>query len=43
MPRFIATLFILRLFPLRIVDTFSDFFGINHAMDEFKGRTRQDM
>jgi all-trans-retinol dehydrogenase (NAD+) len=42
MPRFVAALFILRLFPLRLFDLFSDFFGINHAMDEFKGRTRQD-
>lgn len=42
MPRFVATLFILRLFPLRLFDAVSDFFGINHAMDEFKGRARQD-
>jgi all-trans-retinol dehydrogenase (NAD+) len=38
MPRFIAALFILRLFPLGFFDTVAGFFGINHAMDEFKGR-----
>jgi all-trans-retinol dehydrogenase (NAD+) len=38
MPRFANTLFVLRLFPPALVDMAADFFGINHAMDEFKGR-----
>jgi all-trans-retinol dehydrogenase (NAD+) len=38
MPPFVATLFILRLFPLGLFDRIASFFGINHAMDEFKGR-----
>jgi all-trans-retinol dehydrogenase (NAD+) len=38
MPRFAAALFILRLLPLGVFDAAADFFGINHAMDEFKGK-----
>jgi all-trans-retinol dehydrogenase (NAD+) len=38
MPRFVGTLFILRLFPPAVVDTAAAFFGISRAMDEFKGR-----
>ncbi|MDR1971276.1 MAG: SDR family oxidoreductase [Treponema sp.] len=38
MPRFVGAVFILRLFPVRVLDLFAGFFGINHAMDEFSGR-----
>jgi all-trans-retinol dehydrogenase (NAD+) len=38
MPRFVGIIFILRLFPPVILDTAAGFFGINHTMDEFKGR-----
>jgi all-trans-retinol dehydrogenase (NAD+) len=39
LPPFVGTLFILRLFPPAVMDAIASFFGINHAMDEFKGRT----
>jgi all-trans-retinol dehydrogenase (NAD+) len=38
MPRLINSLFLLRLLPLGVFDMIADFFGINHAMDEFKGK-----
>jgi all-trans-retinol dehydrogenase (NAD+) len=38
MPRFIYTIYILRLLPIWAVDLAADFFGISHAMDDFKGR-----
>ncbi|MDR3249433.1 MAG: SDR family oxidoreductase [Treponema sp.] len=38
MPRFVSTLFLLRLFPIPWVDAIADFVGISHSMDEFKGR-----
>jgi all-trans-retinol dehydrogenase (NAD+) len=39
MPCFVYGVFLLRLFPLGILDFFADLFGINHAMDEFTGRS----
>ncbi|MDR0643526.1 MAG: SDR family oxidoreductase [Treponema sp.] len=38
MPRFAYSVFLLRLFPTTILDVMADFFGVNQAMDEFKGR-----
>jgi all-trans-retinol dehydrogenase (NAD+) len=38
LPPFAGSTLILRLFPPRLFDAAADFFGINHAMDEFKGR-----
>jgi all-trans-retinol dehydrogenase (NAD+) len=38
MPRFVYGLFFLRLFPVTIVDGLANFFGVNHAMDNFAGR-----
>lgn len=37
-PRFAATTLILRLLPPSLLDVIADFFGINHSMDDFKGR-----
>ena len=39
MPRFVNTVFILSLLPTWAIDLAADFFGISHAMDDFKGRT----
>jgi len=39
MPRFVYTIFILRLFPTWVLDMAADIFGINHAMDNFRGRS----
>jgi all-trans-retinol dehydrogenase (NAD+) len=39
MPRFVYTVYLLRLFPIWVVDLAADFFGISHAMDDFKGRS----
>ncbi|MDR2052140.1 MAG: SDR family oxidoreductase [Treponema sp.] len=38
-PPFIYTVFLLRLFPAFIFDGVVEFFGINHSMDYFTGRT----
>lgn len=38
MPRFVNSLFIVRLFPIKIFDAIVSFFGINNTMDNFKGR-----
>jgi all-trans-retinol dehydrogenase (NAD+) len=38
MPRFVYSVFILRLLPTWALDLVADFFGISHAMDDFKGR-----
>ncbi|MDR0784897.1 MAG: SDR family oxidoreductase [Treponema sp.] len=38
MPRFVYSVFFLRLFPTAVLDAMADFFGVNQAMDEFKGR-----
>jgi len=38
MPRFAFTALLLRIFPLGVLDTVADFFGISHAMDDFTGR-----
>jgi all-trans-retinol dehydrogenase (NAD+) len=38
LPRFVYTVFILRLFPSPFIDFIADVFGISHCMDGFKGR-----
>jgi all-trans-retinol dehydrogenase (NAD+) len=38
MPGFVLSLFILRIFPVGFFDKVIGFFGINHTMDDFKGR-----
>jgi all-trans-retinol dehydrogenase (NAD+) len=39
MPRFVYFILFLRLLPTAVLDRVVDFFGINHTMDEFRGRT----
>jgi len=39
MPPFVYTVFLLRLLPTCVLDFAANFFGINHAMDDFKGRS----
>jgi all-trans-retinol dehydrogenase (NAD+) len=39
MPPFIYAVFWLRLLPAAALDVMADFFGINHSMDHFTGRT----
>jgi len=38
-PWFVNTLALLRLLPVKVMDLTADFFGINHGMDAFHGRT----
>jgi all-trans-retinol dehydrogenase (NAD+) len=38
MPRFVYSVYLLRLLPPSIMDWIANFFGISHAMDDFKGR-----
>jgi all-trans-retinol dehydrogenase (NAD+) len=38
MPPFVYLVFLLRLFPTAVLDWAAWFFGINHSMDEFRGR-----
>jgi len=38
MPVFAYSVLLLRCFPLGMLDAIADFFGISHAMDDFKGR-----
>ena len=38
MPRFVYTIFPLRLLPVSLQDTILDFLGINNSMDDFLGR-----
>jgi all-trans-retinol dehydrogenase (NAD+) len=38
MPPFVYLIFLLRLFPTAFLDWAAQFFGINHSMDEFRGR-----
>ncbi|MBP6787283.1 MAG: hypothetical protein KA170_06835, partial [Candidatus Promineofilum sp.] len=38
MPPFVLSLFPTRLLPPALFDQVVTFFGINHTMDEFKGR-----
>jgi len=38
-PRFVYSIYLLRLLPPTMMDGIADFFGISHAMDDFKGRT----
>lgn len=37
-PLFVYSVFLLKIFPVKIYDTLLKFFGINSAMDNFKGR-----
>ena len=39
MPRFVFTVFLLRILPTCVLDWAANFFGISHAMDDFRGRT----
>jgi all-trans-retinol dehydrogenase (NAD+) len=39
MPRFVYSVFLLRLLPTWVLDVAANFFGISHAMDDFRGRT----
>ena len=39
MPWFVNSLPLLRVLPVKLADAMADFFGINHGMDEFQGRT----
>jgi len=38
MPWFVHTVFLMRLFPIAVMDALAGFFGINHSMDHFQGR-----
>ncbi len=38
MPRFVYSVYLLRLLPVAWFDALADFFGVNRAMDTFKGR-----
>jgi len=38
MPRFVYSIYFLRLLSPTMMDGVADFFGISHAMDDFKGR-----
>jgi all-trans-retinol dehydrogenase (NAD+) len=38
MPRFVYSLYLLRVMPVAVLDAAADFFGISHAMDDFTGR-----
>jgi all-trans-retinol dehydrogenase (NAD+) len=40
MPAFVYSVFLLRLLPVPFLDRAVDFFGINHSMDHFTGRSR---
>ncbi len=38
MPRFVYSVYLLRLLPVALFDPLADFFGVNSAMDKFRGR-----
>jgi len=38
MPRFVYTVYLLRLLPPAVMDWTANLFGISHAMDDFRGR-----
>jgi len=38
MPRFVYSVYLLRLLPAVMFDPLADFFGVNSAMDKFRGR-----
>ncbi len=38
MPRFVYSVYLLRLFPVGFFDLMADFFGVSASMEEFKGR-----
>ncbi len=40
MPRFVYAVYMIRLLPVGAFDAIADFFGINHTMDNFTGRTK---
>ena len=39
MPRFVYSVFLLRLLPVAVMDVIADFFGMTRAMDHFTGRS----
>ncbi len=39
MPRFVYSVFLLRLLPVSVMDLVADFFGLTRAMDHFTGRS----
>ena len=39
MPPFVYSVFFLRLLPVAVFDAAADFFGVNHSMDRFTGRS----
>ena len=39
MPRFVYSVFLLRLLPVAVMDAVADFFGMTRAMDHFTGRS----
>ncbi|MDR1099431.1 MAG: SDR family oxidoreductase [Treponema sp.] len=39
MPFFVRSIFFLRLFPTAVFDAVANFFGINHSMDHFQGKS----
>lgn len=39
-PWFANTVFLMRLFPVTVMDALAEFFGINHSMDHFQGRQK---
>lgn len=41
MPGFVNSVFWMRILPLSAVDALAGFFGINHSMDHFVGRTQE--
>lgn len=42
MPKFVYTIFPLRLLPVAVQDTIFEFLGINRSMDEFVGKTAKN-
>ena len=38
MPKFVHVIPVVRALPIRAFDRVSDFFGVNHTMDDFRGR-----
>ncbi|MDR0602132.1 MAG: SDR family oxidoreductase [Treponema sp.] len=39
MPRFVCSVFFLRLLPVSVFDFIADFMGVNRSMDSFRGRS----
>lgn len=38
LPKFVHVIPIVRALPIRVFDRITDFFGVNHTMDDFRGR-----